>query len=87
MHVWADGGRDGRRAWCDRIRRRRNAIHAYRDCDIGTFADLEADIRAYREFLNDLNLAVPYPDEHPQFDLRLAEQASLSPEEAGRVTP
>ena len=57
-------------AWCNRIRRLRNTIHAYRDNPLGSFAKWEEDIRNYREFLNELNLAVPYPGEYPLLDLR-----------------
>jgi hypothetical protein len=70
QEVWVDGEREEWQDWCNQVRQRRNAIHAYRDRDIGTWPELQAAIRKYREFLHELNSCIPYPDEHPQVDLR-----------------
>lgn len=48
--------------WVKRVQARRNAIHAYRTRDIGTFEEFEGDVRTYLEFLKSLDLRVPYPD-------------------------
>jgi len=49
--------------WVQRVQQRRNAIHAYKDRDIGTHSDLLAGIRKYLEFLRYINIRLPYPDE------------------------
>lgn len=49
--------------WVQHIQQRRNAIHAYKDRDIGTHMELIADIRTYLEFLRYTNGRLPYPDE------------------------
>lgn len=62
----------GRKVWCpsdkprwssyvDMIRRRRNAIHSYRDCDIGTHQDFLNAIGEYEALLDELDSRVPYP--------------------------
>jgi len=43
------------------VQQRRNAIHAFRDRDIGTFADLHDAIRKYLQFLEDTDARLPYP--------------------------
>lgn len=48
---------------CTRVRRRRNAIHAYSDHSIGTWAEWNESVIDYRRFLVHFALAVPYPDE------------------------
>lgn len=45
--------------WLDNVRERRNAIHAYRRRDIGTFQELRAAIRQYADFLADLQSRIP----------------------------
>ena len=50
-------------AWIEKIQSRRNAIHAFKDRDIGTHAELIADIRLYRIFLLRINSQLPYPDD------------------------
>lgn len=49
--------------WVLRIQRRRNAIHAFKERDIGTHSDLLDEIRKYLEFLRYMNARLPYPDE------------------------
>jgi hypothetical protein len=48
---------------CTRIRRRRNAVHAYSDRPIGTWAEWNEFVIDYRRFLVHFAMAVPYPDE------------------------
>lgn len=45
------------------IQKRRNAIHAYRDRDIGTFQEYEDHVRFYLAFLRSLDERVPYPSD------------------------
>ncbi len=49
--------------WVSRVQRRRNAIHAFRNRDIGTFDDLYSDIRRYLALLRRINGQLPYPDD------------------------
>ena len=49
--------------WVHQVQYRRNAIHAYKDRDIGTHSDLLAGMRKYLEFLRYINIRLPYPDE------------------------
>lgn len=51
------------RGWMQRIQGRRNAIHAFRNRDIGTLTEFRRDIREYLRFLREVNLHLPYPDE------------------------
>jgi len=45
------------------VRSRRNAIHAFRDRDIGSFAEFPA-VRYLRTLLLTLSAGMPYPDSH-----------------------
>jgi hypothetical protein len=49
--------------WVEHIQHRRNAIHAYKDRDIGTHDEFLADIRTYLKFLRYINFRLPYPDD------------------------
>lgn len=48
--------------WIDTVRRRRNAIHVFKDRDVGSLAELEVGVRQYLYFLKELDESVPYPD-------------------------
>lgn len=48
--------------WLEAIQRRRNAIHAYRDRDVGTHADFLAAIVGFHEFAMVLDGQVPWYD-------------------------
>lgn len=48
--------------WILRIQQRRNALHAYKAREIGTFEELEDDVRTYLPLLECLDGRVPYPD-------------------------
>jgi hypothetical protein len=43
------------------VQKRRNAIHAFKDRDIGDFEELKKYVELYNEFIRDFNL--PYPDD------------------------
>jgi len=60
--VWVKGVEDWD-AWILKIQQRRNAVHAYKNRDIGTFDEFYVDVRKYLEFLQNINNRLPYPDE------------------------
>jgi hypothetical protein len=63
-HVWINEAERRRwDPWIRKVRDRRNAVHAYRDRDIGTFEDLHDGIERYLELLSTLEGRVPYPDD------------------------
>ena len=51
-------------AFLRRIQQRGNAIHHFSDRDIGTHAELVADIVTYSEFLRNMDSRLPYPDSY-----------------------
>ena len=63
MTVWTEDQRERWKPFADRVREKRNAIHAYQDRDIGDFDELQKAIITYRSFLLDLEGRVSYPDE------------------------
>ncbi|MDO6481995.1 hypothetical protein [Shimia thalassica] len=44
------------------VQSRRNAIHAYKDRELGTVNEFRDSVRGYMKFLTDVDLSVPYPD-------------------------
>lgn len=48
--------------WILKIQERRNAIHAYKDRDLGDFIELQDNIAKYLEFVIQINDRLPYPD-------------------------
>lgn len=50
-------------SWILHIQQRRNAIHAYKDRELGNFIEFNNDLREYLEFLRFINGKLPYPDE------------------------
>lgn len=46
------------------VQSRRNAIHAFRDREIGTTAELHQAVRDFRLMLRSLHLRLPYPDRY-----------------------
>ena len=49
--------------WILLIQQRRNAIHAFKDRDIGTFDEFHLELKNYLIFLRDLTDTFPYPDD------------------------
>ena len=47
----------------ERVQQRRNAIHAFKNRDIGTHDEFLADVRKYLNLLRYINSRLPYPDE------------------------
>jgi len=54
--------------WIEKIQRRRNAIHAFKDRDIGNFNEFYNDLYLYYEFIKLIDAMLPYPDE--KYDYR-----------------
>ena len=48
--------------WIETVQQRRNAIHAFKERDLGTHEEFREAVRQYLEFLRDLNGQLPYPD-------------------------
>jgi hypothetical protein len=59
QQIWIDKS-DRWDAWVLHIQQRRNAIHAFRDRDLGDHAEFVDDVRKYWEFLTELDARVPY---------------------------
>jgi hypothetical protein len=49
--------------WITKIQQRRNAIHAFKDRDIGTFDEFHGELGNYLNFMRKLTDAFPYPDD------------------------
>lgn len=49
-------------SWILHIQQRRNAIHAYKDRELGSFEEFFDDLRNYLEFIRLINGRLPYPD-------------------------
>jgi len=60
--VYAKKGDSKFEPFLRRIQQRGNAIHHFRDHDIGTQAELVADIVEFKEFLFAVNGQLPHPD-------------------------
>ena len=60
--IWGNGDEEWD-SWIEKIQKRRNAVHAYQDRDIGSFDEFFVDVRRYLEFLRRINDQLPYPDE------------------------
>ncbi len=58
--IWTTG-RDWN-PYVERIQQRRNAIHAFRSRDIGTFSEWREELRFHLSFIRYINRRLPYPD-------------------------
>jgi hypothetical protein len=56
-----------------RIQSRGNGIHAFKDRETGTQSELIEDIMAFGDLLIDVNARFPYPDDHYDPALALAD--------------
>jgi hypothetical protein len=45
------------------VQQRRNAIHAFKDKNIGTTEEFQGAVRSYLEMLREVNNRLPYPDD------------------------
>jgi hypothetical protein len=48
--------------WLEKIQERRNAIHAFRNREIGNFQEFHDETRTYLEFMTEIDSRLPYPD-------------------------
>jgi len=64
--IWVSIPSDDWDPWIQRLQVRRNAIHAFRDRDIGSHVDLIEDVRRYLIFVRRINSQLPYPDDSPR---------------------
>jgi hypothetical protein len=60
--IWKDDDEDWD-LWLLKIQQKRNAVHAYKHREIGTFDEFFNDVRKYLEFLRYINKRLPYPGE------------------------
>jgi hypothetical protein len=60
--IWATEQDNRWSDWAKRVQTRRNAVHAYRNRDIGSFAEFFEDLLLYADFLRDMKDQLPYPD-------------------------
>lgn len=60
--VWDDTNAERWDAWLGTIQFRRNAIHAYRDREIGSFKEFRTEVATFWEFLDGIEDRFPYPD-------------------------
>ena len=58
--IWRIGDEDWD-TWILKIQQRRNAVHAFKNRDIGTFDEFFVDVQRYLEFLRYINDRLPYP--------------------------
>lgn len=59
-HIWTDSQKHWN-DWLAKIQCRRNAVHAYKDRDIGTFDEFFTEMATYVDFLMELAGQVPKP--------------------------
>ncbi|MEX2217219.1 MAG: hypothetical protein WD749_00540 [Phycisphaerales bacterium] len=59
--VWSPTSAANWGPWAQRVQQRRNAVHAFRERDLGTFAEFYGDVVTYDEFLQNMELGLPYP--------------------------
>jgi hypothetical protein len=64
-HIWKDAQKKRQKkkwnAWLGKIQQRRNAVHAYKDRDIGTFEEFPFAVETYLDLLRELERWLPYP--------------------------
>lgn len=59
--IWTTGANWD--SYISRIQERRNAIHAFKAKDIGTFGQWRGELREHLSFVRDINGRLPYPDD------------------------
>ncbi|MCA9252240.1 MAG: hypothetical protein KDA54_14035 [Phycisphaerales bacterium] len=62
-HVWIEPERAELTDWILQVQRRRNAIHAYRDRELGTVREFRDDLIKYLKLIVNLEGRIPYPEE------------------------
>jgi hypothetical protein len=61
---WKEDGEIDWLGWVKKIQNRRNAIHAYKDREIGTLKEYAEDVGIYLLFLRKFTQDLPYPEDH-----------------------
>ena len=69
--IWPDWVRERWKAegefdwieWIRKIQQRRNAVHAFKDREIGTFEEFHQELKHYLAFMRKLTNTFPYPDD------------------------
>ncbi|MFC0427582.1 hypothetical protein [Chryseobacterium scophthalmum] len=61
--IWDEEGRLNIIEWIQKIQYKRNAIHAYKHRDIGSFKEFFNELRNYLIFMRRLTDTFPYPDD------------------------
>jgi len=61
--IWKEQGRLDLIKWILKIQQRRNAIHAYKDREIGDFDEFFIELKNFLIFMRRLTDTFPYPDE------------------------
>jgi len=59
VNLWSDDWN----SYVIEVRDYRNAIHAFKDREIGTFSDFEMCVKKYLEMIGEFNLGLLYPDD------------------------
>ncbi len=59
VKLWSDDWN----SYVIQVQQYRNAIHAFKDREIGTFSDFEMCVKKYLKMIAEFNLDLPYPDE------------------------
>ncbi len=59
--IWTVG--ENWNSYVEHVQQRRNAIHAFKARDIGTFDEWRKYLRLHLHFVRDINGRLPYPDE------------------------
>jgi hypothetical protein len=60
-HVWTAEEKKLWSLFVEKVQQRRNAIHAYKDRNIGNRMEFKAAIRKYFEFISEIKGMLPYP--------------------------
>ncbi len=61
--IWKKEGQIDWIDWILKIQNRRNAIHAFKHREIGTFDEFYIELRNYLDFMRLISSTFPYPDE------------------------
>lgn len=62
--IWKEQGRLDIIDWISKIQQRRNAIHAYKNREIGDFKEFFIELKNFLILMRRLTDTFPYPDEH-----------------------
>ena len=66
--VWTNGEKERWGPFVEKVRQRRNGIHAYKNRNIGDRKEFQEAIQDYMDFLSDINATVPYPNPNDYAD-------------------